>query len=542
MKKWTIPIVVLICNTAFGQQIRATNVDTCMVNTVAYVGGACASAWGGGDIGAQILAAYAACPAGRTTGKGCEIHVIPGFYKYSTAIVLNNTTSKSVTLVCPRGAGTIGSGQFGLVTLNYTPTTGTAITFAHGAAGGGIDGCVLTGPASGAATGLAFGGAVYSARFTDVDISGFSVGLSWSTGPTTVAFLTSYIHDNATNLSLSGGESVFFWGGSIYMKPNTWSTSCISISGVPLTSISFVGGSIDQCGVTISYRGTFATSISFQREHFENPNGSRGVGDWITVTGSGSNGKVSLVDCELLDDNPTTATEAFLVSNQTHFQILGGWYQSNVSRVSQLINASNSADIEIYGPYIHRNFTNSVNATFTGPMAIFAPGSGNGTSALSGNLILGCSPAASGCLAFQPRRGAAISGITGNLLNMSNTQTAVIEAIDTSGDLGVLGTVAGASFTASGSAATLSGTGACASRASQSGGATAGQVQCTGTTGASTLTIATGSTAPHGWSCWANDITHTLAGSQSTASATAPAISFTSVTTNDVLTFGCLAY
>lgn len=326
------------------------------------------------------------------------------------------------------------------------------------------------------------------------------------------------------------------------MKPNTWSASCISISGVPLTSISFVGGSIDQCGVTISYTGTFATSISFQREHFETPNGSRGAGDWITVTGTGSDGKVSLVDCELVDGYATTATEAFRVFNQTHFQMFGGWYQSNVSRVSQLINADNSADIEIYGPYIHRNFINSVNTGFTGPAAVFVPGSGNGTSALSGNLVFGCSPSAPGCFAFQPRKGAVISGVIGNLVNMSNTQTAVIQAIDTSGDLGVLGTVAGASFTASGSAATLSGTGACASRDSQSGGATAGQVQCTGTTGPSTLTITTGSTAPHGWSCWASDITHTSAGSQSTASARAPVISFTSVTANDVLTFGCLAY
>lgn len=97
-------------------------------------------------------------------------------------------------------------------------------------------------------------------------------------------------------------------------------------------------------------------------------------------------------------------------------------------------------------------------------------------------------------------------------------------------------------FQSSGTAATLTGTGACATRSNQLGGATAGEAKCTGTTGASTLIITTGITATNGWSCWGSDITHTLAGSQSVASATAPVLTFTSVTANDTLTFGCVAY
>jgi len=94
---------------------------------------------------------------------------------------------------------------------------------------------------------------------------------------------------------------------------------------------------------------------------------------------------------------------------------------------------------------------------------------------------------------------------------------------------------------AGGTAPTITGTGACASVSSQKGG-WAGQISCTGTTGASTLIITPGSTAPNGWSCWASDVTHTLAGSQSAVSTTACTMTFTSVSASDVLTFGAIAY
>lgn len=96
--------------------------------------------------------------------------------------------------------------------------------------------------------------------------------------------------------------------------------------------------------------------------------------------------------------------------------------------------------------------------------------------------------------------------------------------------------------TAAGIAATLTGTGACASRSSESAGSWSGQVTCTGTTGASTLTITPGSSAPHGWNCSASDVTHTLIGSQSAVSATAPVMTFSSVTSGDVVVFGCNEY
>lgn len=90
-------------------------------------------------------------------------------------------------------------------------------------------------------------------------------------------------------------------------------------------------------------------------------------------------------------------------------------------------------------------------------------------------------------------------------------------------------------------ATVLTGTGACLTQ-SASFTTIAGQTTCTGTTGASTLIITPGFTAPHGFSCFANDVTHTLSGSQSAISATACTMTFTSVTANDILTYGAVAY
>jgi hypothetical protein len=103
-------------------------------------------------------------------------------------------------------------------------------------------------------------------------------------------------------------------------------------------------------------------------------------------------------------------------------------------------------------------------------------------------------------------------------------------------------TISGGGPIAGGSAAGLSGTGACATITTQKGGAWAGQATCTGTTGASTIVITPGTTAPNGWSCTASDLT-TAANilRQSAVSLTACTIAGT-VNAKDVLTFTAVAY
>lgn len=87
----------------------------------------------------------------------------------------------------------------------------------------------------------------------------------------------------------------------------------------------------------------------------------------------------------------------------------------------------------------------------------------------------------------------------------------------------------------------VTGTGACATITTTSGGAWAGRGTCTGTTGASTIVITSGITAPNGYSCEASDKT-TAANilRQSADNGTTCTIAGT-VNANDVISWGIVA-
>jgi hypothetical protein len=105
------------------------------------------------------------------------------------------------------------------------------------------------------------------------------------------------------------------------------------------------------------------------------------------------------------------------------------------------------------------------------------------------------------------------------------------------------GSVVARAFIGGGTAASLTGTGACATFSGQSGGSTVGRATCTGTTGASTLIVTPGITAPVGWFCEAFDQT-TRANllQQTSTSTTACTLTATSVTQNDVIVFSAMAF
>lgn len=93
-----------------------------------------------------------------------------------------------------------------------------------------------------------------------------------------------------------------------------------------------------------------------------------------------------------------------------------------------------------------------------------------------------------------------------------------------------------------GTAATLSGTGACATITTQLGGPWSGQATCTGPTGPSTFIVTPGYIAKNGWYCSATDVTSHTTGAMSTNSATACTLTFTTVKPNDVIAFSANAY
>jgi hypothetical protein len=87
-----------------------------------------------------------------------------------------------------------------------------------------------------------------------------------------------------------------------------------------------------------------------------------------------------------------------------------------------------------------------------------------------------------------------------------------------------------------------SGTGACATTSTLVGGVQAGHFTCTGTTGASTVTLTLAATTTS-WSCVGRDITTPTGVTQTGAlSTTAVTLTLTSVTASDVVEFHCLGY
>ena len=154
---------------------------------------------------------------------------------------------------------------------------------------------------------------------------------------------------------------------------------------------------------------------------------------------------------------------------------------------------------------------------------VFAPGSVSGTAVgIDGTCASGfCSSAK----------------ITLTGLASSVAKTATLKA-DQNGNL------TSTTISACGSQATITGTGACATTSTQSGGSWAGNVKCTGVSGASNRTITPGTTAPNGCSCFGSDNTsgHELAGAQTGGSATSCTLEFTSITQNDFINFGAIAF
>ena len=88
-----------------------------------------------------------------------------------------------------------------------------------------------------------------------------------------------------------------------------------------------------------------------------------------------------------------------------------------------------------------------------------------------------------------------------------------------------------------------SGTGACATTSTLVGGAVAGSLVCTGSTGASTITL-TLAAVPHAYTCQGRDVTTPTTVTQTGAvSTTSVTLTLTSVTTSDVVQFSCpIAY
>jgi hypothetical protein len=299
---------------------------------------------GGSDICDEINKAYAAGPS-----TGVAIYVAPTTQYTCSIPIVFNTAAKPVFLNCPPGAATGNPTTSGINFINYSPTTGTAVTLNTGE-GSRIIGCVFVGSgASNSTIGLLVGGGngYQEGDISMTDISGFGVGLQFGNNVYVDRFLSDYIHDNGVNGTrnvyvpaslINFGENISFKGGSIANKQSAFSTTCVEIDSG--TDIHFDDLSADQCGFTINGTNIFADMDL----HVENPNGATAA-PFFTFGTSCNFCTLTIKRGEWLEDSTTGSRTEFIkdistVSNHdVEVFISGGAFIPNET-VAQLVNFS----------------------------------------------------------------------------------------------------------------------------------------------------------------------------------------------------------
>ncbi len=288
----------------------------CKSNDIYYAGGDCASAWGGGDIGSQINTILPIATAGVS---GAKVVILPGTYSFTTPIVIPGP--KPITLECAAG-GTAASDTLGTTILKFSPKKGTALSWAAGANGGGIQGCTLKGSGSANSTRGLFVDTIQGGVFSNLDISGFGNAIEINSHANRVyigTFNNMYVHENGVNLytAPTGGsnENVTFQGGVFFNR--TYGAGCINISDFEMH---FLNVSFDSCPILL---GGLNAHYSFIASHFELTEGSTAI-DPVVVSADCRACDVTFSDDEWVENAPNRSrTEFVTIHGSGNFSFIG---------------------------------------------------------------------------------------------------------------------------------------------------------------------------------------------------------------------------
>lgn len=311
------------------------------------------------NISVGITAAYADLPA---NGGTIVIPAASSCYKMTTPVIFN-TPSKPVILDGEGGA-----------CIDYTAGGGTAFTFNNGDLtnhfrSGGMVNIVINGPAFGASTGIVLGGTNGAEGFYLTNSK-----LNWPAG-TGILFgdnTWGTLFDHSTISGTPGinfrkgtansGEDIEFHDTFVYGQLNGF-TNCVVLDGGSGLQVSIVGGSFDDCQLTVQ-SGTLHVTDA----HFENPGGRADSlsNPFISIAGNSTFNGIWLGQDAAAG---VTTPQEILVTGNSQVAIFGGSFTSNATIPNLLTNAG--SNVVYISPGNVGGFTNHSNTTGTGRVSEF---------------------------------------------------------------------------------------------------------------------------------------------------------------------------
>lgn len=318
----------------------------------------------GPDIGAWVNSAYAGCGT-----AGCRIHLVSGVYTQTTPISCG--TNQKVCILEGDPAG--------VTILNYTPTSGTAVSLHYGAShqyGAGLRDITLSGPcvttACAGITSVGLNVIDEGDNFQNVRVGtvgqGFAIGVQYSSSFGFIDhWVNAQIYYNAVGLSQSSGktnENVSFEGGSISAN-----AVAMELSGGGDWYFAHVSFDDNTAANAILFDGVVGITGGFEQCHFENP--SLGPATYINMTAPGfldiRGGNIN--DGRTVGTNPAFVT----VNGANYVSIDGATVFSNgitVTNVLKINPSLNGQYVKVFNAFPTRilsDFTSS----FTGPFVDF---------------------------------------------------------------------------------------------------------------------------------------------------------------------------
>ena len=359
---------------------------------------------GKSDFGAQVNAAYTSCPS-----SGCHIQIPAGSYTVSTPIAFT-TPNKPVVLECDAGTTETLNNDHGTTTLNYTGTSGAAITMnTDGGTGSGVRGCTLLGPGfsgSNTAIGLMLNFAIKQS-YKDLFISGFNVGVEFGSSVYLENFYNLQLFDNRKAIYApagitSTGENIAFFGGTFTNKSTllpSFSTNCVDIEGGSAIVMSFYNISFDQCGVTLNISG--GQEFLFSGSHMENSVAPTSL-DLLTIGSNCISCHIILSGSDIYEGYAISGrSELISMAGGSRLTIVGGIYLA-AEAIPQAITSTNVANaVTVLGADKENAITQWVGGTFAG-FVTMNPRQYQPLTVAGGPIILGGSPNINGSIVSAP--------------------------------------------------------------------------------------------------------------------------------------------